>query len=185
MDDNAKKLQIIARQALGFAYRSGGRDPATGIDCWGLVYWVLGQLGIHLPDYTDTATWTTGGYERFLADYHQYGVEIALKDIQPGDVVWFRQKRIIGHVGVMVDRHRFIHCSEFGGVKITRLSEPYYVRTFVSVTRARSEALSRAATAPEAQWGHIEASGVRKAVYEPLSGIPGPSGAECLNDMGV
>ena len=77
--------QIVnaAKQYLGVPYEWGGED-AGGFDCSGLVQHVFGQFGIDLP--------------RVSRDQAQAGVAVDVKDLQPGDLVFFG--RPVDHVGI-------------------------------------------------------------------------------------
>jgi cell wall-associated NlpC family hydrolase len=88
-----------ARGTLGTRYRLGGNTPDRGLDCSGLVRYVLSALSIDLP--RTAATQATAG-EAIARDVAQ---------LQPGDVLTFRQGKRISHVGVYVGEGRFIHAS--------------------------------------------------------------------------
>ena len=68
---------VIVSTALmyrGIPYRNGGSDP-SGFDCSGFVQWVFAQNGIQLP--------------REVHDQHDAGQKIDLRDVQPGDLLFF------------------------------------------------------------------------------------------------
>jgi cell wall-associated NlpC family hydrolase len=44
------RIAAAARTCLGAPFRLHGRDPATGLDCVGLVLWCCRQGGLELPD---------------------------------------------------------------------------------------------------------------------------------------
>ncbi len=52
-DDFAQKFVAAARAGLGARFRLQGRDPATGLDCIGLVTWSAAQCGLQVPDARD------------------------------------------------------------------------------------------------------------------------------------
>lgn len=58
--------------------------------------------------------------------------EIDKKDLQPGDLVFFktRNRSRINHVGVFLGGEKFVHASCGKGVIISSLNEPYYKRAW-------------------------------------------------------
>jgi murein DD-endopeptidase / murein LD-carboxypeptidase len=52
-DDFAKAFVAAARSCVGARFRLQGRDPATGLDCIGLVVWSAQQCGVSVPDASD------------------------------------------------------------------------------------------------------------------------------------
>jgi cell wall-associated NlpC family hydrolase len=65
----------VGRRYLGVPYVFGGSNPATGLDCSGLVQLVFGQVGITLPR---TAQLQYAATTRLPRD-----------QLQPGDLVFF------------------------------------------------------------------------------------------------
>jgi hypothetical protein len=113
----------MALSFLGAPYRLGGvsRD---GIDCAGLVRVAYQTLGFTLPH--------TAG-EQF-----EEGVEVSLGEMQPGDLVFFRDtyKQGISHVGIYIGDGKFIHAaSTKRGVVMTSLSANYYLSRFAGAKR--------------------------------------------------
>jgi cell wall-associated NlpC family hydrolase len=80
-----------ARKYLGVPYVWGGKTP-TGFDCSGLVCWVLGELGISVPE---------GSQRQWAADV---GTRVDPTQMQPGDVVYFdmpsSEQPAPNHVGI-------------------------------------------------------------------------------------
>jgi cell wall-associated NlpC family hydrolase len=85
-----------AEQYLGVPYVWGGESP-SGFDCSGLVQYVYGKLGVHLP----------------RTSYAQYdaGRHIGRGALEPGDLVFFDG---LGHVGIYIGGGRFIHAPHTG-----------------------------------------------------------------------
>lgn len=89
----------IARRLLGVPYRWGGASPSTGFDCSGLVQYVYGKLGFHLPHYT--------------IGQFRYGRGVHRSRLRPGDLLFFSG---LSHVGLYVGRGRFIDAPHSGAV---------------------------------------------------------------------
>lgn len=117
--DFAKKFQ-------GTRYKFGGTTEA-GMDCSGLVYTAFQKENITLP--------------RISRDMATKGILISFKDIEEGDLVFFKtsRKNTITHVGLVVEAKRgevkFIHSTTQAGVIISSLDEAYWKKAFVEVRR--------------------------------------------------
>ena len=119
--DGSKASQVvaIAMQYLGVPYQWGGASPSTGFDCSGLTTYVFGQVGISLPHHA--------------ASQYQLGTPVPKDQLQPGDLVFFRG---LSHMGMYVGGGNFIHSPRTGDVvKISSLSDPYYVSGWVGARR--------------------------------------------------
>ena len=115
-------IALYALSLLDTAYSWGGRGPATGFDCSGLVSHVYGQAaGVKLA-----------GSSVNLA---QMSRRIDPAQKQPGDLVFFNT---LGsphsHVGVYIGNGRFVHASNpRTGVRVDLLSNRYYAQRFEGV----------------------------------------------------
>jgi cell wall-associated NlpC family hydrolase len=112
-------VAMVALSLLDTAYAWGGRGPATGFDCSGLVAHVLRE----------------GGGLRVqgsAADLGRLSRPINQADLQPGDLVFFNTLGARhSHVGVYVGDGRFVHASNpRTGVRIDALSNRYYAQRF-------------------------------------------------------
>lgn len=112
----------LAWQALSLLdtrYVSGGRGPATGFDCSGLVAYVY-QAGAGLT------------LKGSAADLGRLSRPIARERLQAGDLVFFNTLGARhSHVGVYVGEGRFVHASNpRTGVRLDRLDQPYYAQRF-------------------------------------------------------
>jgi cell wall-associated NlpC family hydrolase len=89
---------------LGVPYRWGGDDPATGLDCSGLVQRVFADLGIALP--------------RVSADQARAGAEVgSLADARPGDLVfWAGRQGRPNHIAIYAGGGQMIHAPRTGDV---------------------------------------------------------------------
>lgn len=119
--DASKGAQVvaIALQYLGIPYVWGGASPSQGFDCSGLTMYVFAQVGISLP--------------HFAAAQYQLGAPVSKDQLQAGDLVFFRG---LGHMGMYIGGGNFIHAPRTGDVvKISPLSDPYYVANWVGARR--------------------------------------------------
>lgn len=114
-------LLTHAKNFLGVPYRYGGTS-SKGFDCSGFTLSIFKHFGISLPH---TATGQLG-----------YGVEVSRSELQPGDLVFFRDTKVstkaASHVGIYLGDSQFIHASSSTGkcVKIDSLNTSYYNRVF-------------------------------------------------------
>jgi cell wall-associated NlpC family hydrolase len=106
----------------GVPYRNGGSDP-SGFDCSGLVQWVFAKNGVMLP--------------REAREQYGAGQKIRLRDVQPGDLVFFHTvSRGASHVGVVIGPDQFVHApSSTGVVRVERITATYWARRFVGARR--------------------------------------------------
>ena len=88
-----------AHKYLGVPYVWGGKTP-QGFDCSGLVCWVLGELGISVPE---------GSQGQWSSDV---GTRVASGHMEPGDVVYFdmpsSEQPAPNHVGIYIGEDRMI-----------------------------------------------------------------------------
>ena len=112
-------VAMVALSLLDTPYAWGGRGPATGFDCSGLVAHVLRE----------------GGGLRVkgsAADLGRMSRPIDTTNVQPGDLVFFNTLGARhSHVGVYVGDGRFVHASNpRTGVRIDEISNRYYAQRF-------------------------------------------------------
>ena len=122
------KQEIIeyAKTFQGTRYKYGG-TTRSGMDCSGLISVAFQKENIELP--------------RASRDMATKGVSISLKNIEKGDLIFFKtsSKNVINHVGLVVEADRgqvkFIHSSTRRGVIISSLDEAYWKKAFVNARR--------------------------------------------------
>ena len=116
---------VMAAYAFrGTRYVMGGTSR-SGFDCSGFVRYILGNAGgVSLP--------------RTAADQYYHGQPIAPQDMQPGDLVFFKNtyKRGISHVGIYAGDGEFIHAANpRSGVRMDSLSGGYFAHHFAGARR--------------------------------------------------
>ena len=121
-----------AKKYLGVPYKWGGTDPATGLDCSGLVQQAYEDLGIDLP--------------RVSRDQARAGQPVAsLAEARPGDLVAFGSP--VDHVGIYAGDGMMVAAPRTGDVvKLQRIAP----RTPVAIRRIVPAPAASAATAATA-----------------------------------
>jgi cell wall-associated NlpC family hydrolase len=114
-------LENAAQPWLGTGYRYGGED-AEGIDCSAFAQEMLRPFGVRLP--------------RTVKAQRGCGQAVTPEAIEPGDLVFFRlESSRVNHVGIVLDRRRFVHASRSRGVVVDRLDSDYFRRRLVEARR--------------------------------------------------
>jgi cell wall-associated NlpC family hydrolase len=115
-------LASTALSLRGAPYRNGGTTP-QGFDCSGFVQYVYRQYGVAMP--------------RETREQFRVGNKLRRSQLAPGDLVFFTTIAPgASHVGIALDRDRFVHApSERGVVRVERLSSEYWSRRYVGARR--------------------------------------------------
>ncbi|WP_029430789.1 lytic transglycosylase domain-containing protein [Blastococcus sp. URHD0036] len=119
--DGSAGAQVVAAASkyLGVPYAWGGTDPASGLDCSGLVQRVYKDLGIDLPR-TSSQQATSG---RPVA---------SMAEARPGDLVFFDNSSAragIDHVGIYIGDGKMIAAPQEGDVvKVQSVGNPTLIR---------------------------------------------------------
>ncbi len=119
-DANKQRVELVAyaMKYLGYKYKAGGASPKTGFDCSGFTQYVYGHFGYKLS--------------RSSSSQKNDGTKVKNKaSLEIGDLLLFS-----GHVGIYIGNNEFIHASNpDDGVKITSLSDSYYVKNYLGARR--------------------------------------------------
>lgn len=127
-DEKVDKVIQTARSYTGTPYRYGG-TTRSGMDCSALTIHSFRTLNMDLP--------------RSAEDQSKVGKEVKLKEVQPGDLVFFatgKKKRQITHVGLITEKKgkdnvKFIHASTSLGVVEDNIYSTYYIQRFRTARR--------------------------------------------------
>lgn len=111
------ELVIYAVGLMDTGYRFGGSNPEAGLDCSGMVSFIVQQIsGQRLP--------------HSAAQIAEQTRPIPIEELQPGDLVFFNtMNRPYSHMGIYVGDKRFIHApSSRGKVRMERLDSSYFAQ---------------------------------------------------------
>ena len=121
--DEQKLLVKVAMGFLGAPYRLGG-SSVTGIDCSAFVKKIYQFFNIDLP--------------RTAFEQYHVGMRVARSDLTEGDLIFFRTRKPVGHVGIYIGNNQFVHAaSRKKGVRVDDLDTPYYDRRFIRAVRLK------------------------------------------------
>ena len=128
--DSGALLVTMAMDYLGTPYRYAGRTPKA-FDCAGFALYLYKHFGYSLPGWS-------GAQARL-------GTVVSdTRNLRPGDLVFFGgrgNKKVVGHTGIVVDTDvstgvfRFIHASTGAGVIVSRSTEEYYSKRYLTARR--------------------------------------------------
>ncbi len=100
------------REWRGTPYRDGGLSK-QGVDCSGFVQITFArQLGYQLP--------------RSTSQQVLLGRAVSVKQLQVGDLVFFKTGHKVRHVGIYLGDGNFLHASTSRGVIISSLNNAYW-----------------------------------------------------------
>ena len=105
---------------LGRPYVFGATGPRA-FDCSGFTRFVLYKAtGIRMP--------------RTAASQSRVGTRISTSQLQPGDLIFFKNtyKAGVSHVGFWMGNNRMVHAWPKGGVKVDNLQQRYFIAKYHS-----------------------------------------------------
>ena len=118
LEGERKTVVLKALSQVGEPYRYGGNSPGSGFDCSGLVQYSHDKAGIKVP--------------RSTLDQKQQSDRVSRRNLEPGDLVFFKTGRKQYYVGIMVDDRRFVHAPSSGGsVTESSLRERYWKNRYI------------------------------------------------------
>ena len=106
------RLNQTYREWAGVPHRDGGLSK-NGIDCSGFVHLVFKNTFYKTVPRTTT-------------DLAVTGKSIPQNRLQPGDIVFFKIRRNVKHVGIYIGKNQFIHTSKSRGVWRSNLDLKYW-----------------------------------------------------------
>lgn len=116
-----EKLYTQYKEWKGTKYKIGGLGR-QGIDCSGFTYVTFkSQFGVVLPRSTEVQA--------------ELGKDIGKGQLRAGDLVFFKTGMFVRHVGIYLERGRFLHASTTRGVMISRLDDGYWKAAYWKARR--------------------------------------------------
>lgn len=112
---HTQEMVIYALGLLGTGYKFGGRNPEAGLDCSGMVSFIVEQVsGRQLPHNAAR-----------IADMTR---PIRVDELAPGDLVFFNTlNRRHSHMGIYMGDGKFVHApSSRGQIRVERMDNPYF-----------------------------------------------------------
>ncbi|MFO7570001.1 MAG: LysM peptidoglycan-binding domain-containing protein [Smithellaceae bacterium] len=118
-----KLLVRVATGFLGTPYKLGG-NSVRGMDCSAYVRKIYEFFDVSLP--------------RTAREQAALGVRVGQNELVEGDLVFFRTRKPIGHVGIYIGNNEFVHASyKAKSVRIDRLDQPYFQKRYRHAIRLK------------------------------------------------
>lgn len=119
-------LYLEASDWIGVPYRGGG-DSKRGTDCSGFTYQVYRKVyRTQIPRNTEELKAACS--------------KVSKRNLREGDLLFFasnRSRKKVAHVGIYLKNGKFVHASTSKGVIVSRLSEDYYTKHWLTGGRIR------------------------------------------------
>ncbi len=117
------KIYLQYQQWKGTRHAMGGLSK-RGVDCSGFVYLTYREkLGMEIPRSTKLQS--------------QAGKKIKRSELRPGDLVFFKTGFKGRHVGIYIEKGKFLHVSKKKGVMISSLAGYYWKDRYWQSRRVR------------------------------------------------
>ncbi|TVQ90456.1 MAG: NlpC/P60 family protein [Chromatiaceae bacterium] len=111
------EVVIAGLSQIGTPYVFGGSEPGRALDCSGLTRHAHQAAGLEIPR---------------VSTAQQAAARPLRDDPKPGDLVFFRTGPNQYHVGLMVDRYRFVHAStSLRRVHLASLDNSYWRQRYL------------------------------------------------------
>jgi peptidoglycan endopeptidase LytE len=121
--DERQLFVKVATGFLGAPYRLGG-SSLKGIDCSAFVRKIYQIFDTDLP--------------RNARAQSKVGISIDREELVEGDLVFFRTRRPLGHVGIYIGNNEFVHASSRKKVvRIDSMDTPYFQKRFQRAVRIK------------------------------------------------
>jgi cell wall-associated NlpC family hydrolase len=106
-------IVMAALSEVGTKYVFGADAPGAALDCSALTQYAYRVAGMQIP--------------RISMAQRRESTPVDPAAVKPGDLVFFKTGRGQYHVGLMVDKKRFVHASSSDRqVRLARLDAPYW-----------------------------------------------------------
>ena len=116
-EHQTQEMVLFALGLLDTGYRFGGRNPDAGLDCSGMVAYIVENISTRRLPHNAAQ----------IADRTR---PIDVSELRPGDLVFFNtMKRRHSHMGIYIGDGRFVHApNSRGGVRVERLDNRYFAQ---------------------------------------------------------
>jgi cell wall-associated NlpC family hydrolase len=112
LDEQRADVVMAALSQVGTPYVYGGSEPGRALDCSGLTQYAHSAAGLSIPR---------------VSTAQQAAAKPVRRQPIPGDLVFFKTGPSQYHVGLMVDKDRFVHASTSKQrVRLSSLSAGYW-----------------------------------------------------------
>lgn len=153
-EEAAGDLLLQAMSLIGVAYRFGGSNPESGLDCSGFIQYVFKKsLRVNLP--------------RTSASMAQVGREIDRDELKAGDLVFFNTRGFrYSHVGMYLGNNKFIHAPRTGkSIEVVNMTQSYWATRYNGARRVARAGMPVAAAEVEKPASSVAAAGASKRSY--------------------
>jgi cell wall-associated NlpC family hydrolase len=118
-----KKLYAQYNYWRGTPYKYGGLS-LKGVDCSGFVHQTYKAVyNISLPRSTN--------------DQIRRGQAVSRTELKTGDLLFFKTGWKVRHVGIYVEKGKFMHASSSRGVTISNIKDAYWRKSYTQARRPR------------------------------------------------
>ncbi|MFJ7932779.1 C40 family peptidase [Sporosarcina sp. NPDC096371] len=108
----AANITKTATSLMGIKYSYGGTTK-SGFDCSGFVSYVFKENAINVA--------------RTASSMYASGQAVSKSNLETGDLVFFNTTgKGVSHVGIYMGNGKFAHASTSRGVRVDKLTDPYY-----------------------------------------------------------
>ena len=116
-EHQTQEMVLFALGLLDTGYRFGGRNPNAGLDCSGMVAYIVENISTRQLPHNAAQ----------IADRTR---PIDVSELRPGDLVFFNtMKRRHSHMGIYIGDGRFVHApNSRGRVRVERLDNRYFAQ---------------------------------------------------------
>ncbi|UDM17395.1 C40 family peptidase [Vogesella sp. XCS3] len=153
-EEAAGDLLLQAMSLIGVAYRFGGSNPESGLDCSGFIQYVFKKsLRVNLP--------------RTSASMAQVGREIDRDELKAGDLVFFNTRGFrYSHVGMYLGNNKFIHSPRTGkSIEVVNMTQSYWATRYNGARRVARAGMPVAAAEVEKPASNVAAASTGKRSY--------------------
>jgi len=127
--DTVNPGEISYQDLLRLPFKDGGRSPAEGFDCWGLVKYVLERMGhTGVPEFAYDTALDASNVGALIARERAARATRTTADEIGALVVIRNHPKFVNHVGVIVAPGRFLHVLRQSGVVVDHAGRPPWVR---------------------------------------------------------